>query len=590
MTRRFILLALAAGLLSVPAQASAAGWGSPVTLPGSEAKVTDRSGMLRFDAAGNGLAEWVKSTASISRTTDGAASWTTGMSPAYVPDLIAVGLDGAGNRVYAYPASYNVRIARTGPTGVPDATNFKDVPANARSVSLAVNPAGDVLIAWTSDNTSDETGIAFWAHDKAQPNAPQLLPKLAGKSNATPFAVLDPDRHAVVAYQQDGQLLQTESPDAGATAFNPPSTLSVGEVGGMTGGQAPDGRAAIAWYETRTITPNQYASNKRFDLHASVRGIGKAFGAPQLVDGSDDIMAGYYGHREVAISPTGKAIIGYMTQINRGVSLPCDMTIGDQKTAVATAQITRTGEGGFASQVLAGGGNVNGLAARVAAGPDGRLAASWQALVGCGNANVTSVAGAAFGAKDQPLSPTIPGPPRFVGALGFLADGRFVALSSASCCTAGPLATLTYDSGVPVAPVDEAPPVTDPPVNPPPAVLPGPSGLVPSGGTSSTTVFSAGLASVKPRNDGTVRVTVNAPTAGQVLLEALVKKSRIGSVKAKVKKAGAVTLTLRPTGKAKRTLRRTGRLAITLRMTFTPTGRKAAKPLTRKATLRYKVS
>ena len=268
-----------------------------------------------------------------------------------------------------------------------------------------------------------------------------------------------------------------------------------------------------------------------------MRGIGKSFGAPQLVDGSDDIEAGYSGNNEVAISPTGRAIIGYGTRVNRGVSLTCDQTIGEQKTVVATAQITPTGEGGFAPQVLAGGGNVNGLQARVAAGPDGRLAASWQALVGCGNANVTSVAGAAFGAKDQPLSPTIPGPPRFVGALGFLADGRLVALSSATCCTAGPLATMIYDSGVPVAPIGEDPPVDGPARRHPARGRAGSRRRSSaSGGTSSATVFSAGLAGVKPRNDGTLRVTVNAPTAGQVLLEALVKKSKVASSKAKVKR------------------------------------------------------
>ena len=106
------------------------------------------------------------------------------------------------------------------------------MPANARSVSLAVNPAGDVLVAWTSDNTSDETGIAFWAHDKAEPNAPQLMPKIAGASNATPFAALDPDRRAVVAYQQDGKLLQTQSTNADTTAFDPPATLSSGKSAG----------------------------------------------------------------------------------------------------------------------------------------------------------------------------------------------------------------------------------------------------------------------------------------------------------------------------------------------------------------------
>ena len=86
------------------------------------------------------------------------------------------------------------------------------------------------------------------------------------------------------------------------------------------------------------------------------------------------------------------------------------------------------------------------------------------------------------------------------------------------------------------------------------------------------------------RKDGTLRVTVKTPGAGKMLLEALVKKSRL-AVASKGRAhseapAGRVTLTLRPTGKAKRTLRRAGKLAVTLRLTFTPTGGKAAKPLT----------
>ena len=213
---------------------------------------------------------------------------------------------------------------------------------------------------------------------------------IAGASNATPFAALDADRHAVVAYQQNGQLVQTETADAGAVAFGPPVTLSSGQVGGMQGAQAPDGRAAIAWYETQTIPPNQYASTMRFDLYAAVRGPGKPFANVQHVDGSADVEAGYSGNNEVAIAPNGRAIIGYRTRFNRGVSLPCADTIGEAKTVVAVAQIKTDGTGSFAAQVLAGGGNVDGLQPRVAAGTDGRLAASWVQLNGCGNANLAS--------------------------------------------------------------------------------------------------------------------------------------------------------------------------------------------------------
>ena len=275
-SRWFVLLALAARADRARPR-DAAGWSEPVTLPGAQAQISDRGALLRFDAAGRGVAEWSNGgAASISRTTDGAASWTTGVTPQFVPSMIAVAFDGAGNRVYAYVGELeHPDRPHRDPNGAPNATTFKNVPANARSVSLAVNPAGDVLVAWTSDNTTDETGIAFWAHDKADPDAPQLLPKVAGASNATPFAALDPDRFAVVAYQQDGKLLQTQS----AERRNDAVRAAVGAVGRRrrrdAGAQAPDGRAAISWYESRTITPNQYGSKKRFDFHASVRGTGQ---------------------------------------------------------------------------------------------------------------------------------------------------------------------------------------------------------------------------------------------------------------------------------------------------------------------------
>ena len=127
-----------------------------------------RRSAAAFDAAGHGLAAWVDSTtASAAPTTARPPGWPA-IKPAFVPDLIAVALDGAGNRVFAYPGELE-RAASCAParTGAPNAATFQNVPANARSVSLAVNPAGDVLVAWTSDNTSDVTGMAFWAHDKA---------------------------------------------------------------------------------------------------------------------------------------------------------------------------------------------------------------------------------------------------------------------------------------------------------------------------------------------------------------------------------------------------------------------------------------
>ena len=112
-SRWFVALTL--GLAAHAAPAHAAGWTEPVTLPGAQEQITDRGTLLRFDAAGRGVAEWSNGgAASISRTSDSAASWTTGVMPQFVPETIAVAFDGAGNRVYAYVASSNLRIVRTG--------------------------------------------------------------------------------------------------------------------------------------------------------------------------------------------------------------------------------------------------------------------------------------------------------------------------------------------------------------------------------------------------------------------------------------------------------------------------------------------
>src|SRR4051812_10278717 len=115
-------VALTVGLAAPATSAQAAGWTEPVTLPGAQEQVGDRGTLLRFDAAGRGVAEWSNGgPSSISRTPDGASTWTAGVTPQFAPSTIEVAFDGAGNRVYAYVASSNIRIVRTNdPNGAPN--------------------------------------------------------------------------------------------------------------------------------------------------------------------------------------------------------------------------------------------------------------------------------------------------------------------------------------------------------------------------------------------------------------------------------------------------------------------------------------
>src|SRR3954470_11404997 len=91
------LFALALGIAAHSTPARAAGWTDPVTLTGAQEQISDRGTLLRFDAAGRGVAEWSNGgAASISRTPDGASSWSTGVTSPFVPSTIAVAFDGAG--------------------------------------------------------------------------------------------------------------------------------------------------------------------------------------------------------------------------------------------------------------------------------------------------------------------------------------------------------------------------------------------------------------------------------------------------------------------------------------------------------------
>ena len=106
--------------------------------------------------------------------------------------------------------------------------------------------------------------------------------------------------------------------------------------------------------------------------------------------------------------------------------------------------------------MLAGGGDVNSYAPRVAVGSDGRAAATWIGFRGCeSNESATAVPGAAFAppytgpspVADPPALGPIPVAPQFPGPVAFRGDGQLVALVADDASREGAFSSSIYDTG-----------------------------------------------------------------------------------------------------------------------------------------------
>jgi hypothetical protein len=599
--RRLLVVALAM-LAAAPATAHAVvGWSSPVALPGASGQATDFFSELAF-AGDNGLASWpnnIGSVMSVSATTNGAASWGSAPTTPNLPDRVKFAFDGAGNRYFAWVSGTNrIKLLRAGATGGVNAAGAVELgPAttyDARDMSLAVNPAGDMLLLWTNVTSASSGRAIFWAHDAVAPNAAQVL-TTTGSSGASPVAVLDPDRKAVVAFQDGQTMVQASTNDANATdPFGGLTPLSnAGQVGGARGAQAPDGRAAIAWYAQTSISTNQYGSNSSRKLYGAVRGPGQTFSAPAQIDGAADYDAGYTGGIDVAVSATGRAIVGYGQTINNGVTQSCETVQAYRKTALATAQITPQGGGGLAGGAIFGGADVGGNAAHVAAGSDDRLGATFLEFDNCTGGPTAFGPGAAFSKDATPA--IIADPPQFPGLVAFRGDGKMVALVTAAGQAYGAWSSSIYDPEEPVDPPDNGgggttPPVTTTPTPPPPPQQPLPRapGNTPPPKPSN----------VSARNDGSVVLTYNLQSTGSLLVEAYARRGLLaavpkgnllaGSVTKRVTKAGTLKVTLKPNSRAKKRLRKAKKLKVTMRSTFTPTVGVKPPATTTTATLKLK--
>lgn len=444
-----------------------------------------------------------------------------------------------------------------------------------------------MLIAYTSDNSSDLAGTIFWAHDAAEPGAAVPIPGtgLGGGVSSTdsPNAILDPSRSAVVVFGHSGDLVQTTSSDAATVAFPAPTVLDPDGAAPRTG-QAPDGRAALAYYAFQTLNPpNSTGATTTVRLFAATRRPGEAFPTPGLIDGSAEIEAGYYASNDVVVAPTGRVAIGYSIRANRGSAPTCQMSLGESRTKVAVGDIPAMGLTSFATSELAGGGTVSSFNPRVAAGPDGRIAVSWVAQQGCGLSTAGFLDGGAFRLADDAAFTALPDAPRSLGALAFRPDGQLVALGGVNGYEDSQLSTMRYDLAPPAATPTPSATVTATPtagVTVTPTVAP----------TSEPTPAPVTLAITKVtanRSKGTLAVEVRAPAAGAVTARATakLKKKTVSVAKRTVTAAapGSVTITLKPKGKARKALRKAGKLKARLKVSAGSAG-----PVTRPVAFRYK--
>lgn len=584
------VLAVLLLLLAVAPAAHGAGWGGSVAVPSSN--LDPDVGGLHFGPDGNGLLWWEQSSGlyRVSQTTDGGASW--GAPTLLAMEDLEIGVDGAGNRVFAWVGGGMVRIQRSGPTGVPGGAYAQyAVPGGAAELSLAVQADGDALVAWTGGSFSASTaGAGFWPAGAATPNPGQEL--LRGTNGAThPLAVLDPDRRAVVAFRMSLRRWQATAADASQpTPFAVPTDHGAG--GGALGGQAADGRALLAYTELvlRPDTSQDYAR-----VMVAGRAPGGAFGGFSPLQGTrTDSVRFALLPRQVAVAATGDALLAWDTGPMELPPGSCASNLGAYKAWAATGSIGASGAPGLAAAQLHGA--TNGDDPWGAIGPDGRRALVFEEIVDCpGGVSGLPLSRTLFAAAGSPLP--IAAPPRTLEALAFRGDGQLYGIYNTGSPSFS-LAGVAYDTGAPLAPT---PPGPGPAPGPgPPAPAPAPRGPVVTIAVVPTSVrVTASVVEVKLQlpEPGDITLDLLARGSGLVRAAAAARRGRrrrrraprpvlIGSARRRVARAGLVTVGIRLTRRGRRTLAARGRLAVTLRTTFKPASGGRAVSTSRAYTLR----
>ncbi|MGH2959965.1 MAG: hypothetical protein ACRDKE_10190, partial [Solirubrobacterales bacterium] len=185
--RRLGLLVLPILVLAFPAAANA-DWQGGTQWDHGVHYAPDQVGFDRFNT---GLLYGVLPYAPEGRfgnSVDGGATWNVSASLPPAGEHFDVGIDGEGNRVWAYSLADTIAVARPSWLGGPGeaaTTRYFDV-SGVSDLKLAVSANGDALISWSDD--TGEPGVAFWKAGKDAPGPIQILSSAdacAGSSTPT---------------------------------------------------------------------------------------------------------------------------------------------------------------------------------------------------------------------------------------------------------------------------------------------------------------------------------------------------------------------------------------------------------------------
>jgi hypothetical protein len=450
MGRRLAPLIVLASALLLPAAASAA-WdaaGTPHSLVGGATP------QLLFDSTGQGSLRASNAPGYIQRTTDNGATWESPpASYASVPGSnFEYGVDAAGNRVWVWAVSgFAVRVQRTGPGGVPTiagSTQFSFPNPSGTELKIAVNAAGDALIARNA-SSSGNVMVAFWKAGTTAPTSAQtLVPSVSGSSGSGLIPYLDPSGSATIVWtvaSSGEHSFQSSSPDAEvADSFGPPGEFSDAQT--ARGAQGSDGRGVLVLTDDRSAPTNSYGQASTRVLKYAGRAPGGSFSTPTELEGDDDHIVGEVTN--LGVSPGGAVIVGWRLAINRpGGTISCEDAQLESAIRVATGSV---GSGGGLTLSPATVSDTSHLSSVpiAAVGPDGRMAIAWREKLDCPTppTPATTAVFAKYAAGPGAFVPT-DAPPALPAALAFNACGAMYMVATVSSV----FSAFTKQAGTPLS-------------------------------------------------------------------------------------------------------------------------------------------